>query len=175
MIYSNNFRFQAIEYANTSLIHMKFLSFQRGLTTYRLKVQSLLKKKTSCTRKTLFIKFVFCCLNTELCLWECQTLFTKNESVNWFSLQNKQWCHFKLEIFFPFYWRITYHYMRRLYFIKITLVGWYPARYRTITKNYFFEGGDAGKKGTPNSKFYYNELLVSICKCCVSNPSKIAL
>ena len=48
-------------------------------------------------------------------------------------------------------------------------------RNRTITKNYFFKGGDAGKKGTSNSKFYYNVLLVNICKCCVSNSSKIAL
>ena len=29
-------------------------------------------------------------------------------------------------------------------------------RNRTITKNYFFEGREGGKKGTPNSKFYYN-------------------
>ena len=51
-------------------------------------------------------------------------------------------------------------------------------RNRTITKDYFFEGeGGVGgwQERDPNSKFYYNVLLVNICKCCVSNSSKIAL
>ena len=32
-------------------------------------------------------------------------------------------------------------------------------RNQTITKNYFFEGEEGGKKRTPNSKFYHNVLL----------------
>ena len=32
-------------------------------------------------------------------------------------------------------------------------------RNQTITKNYFFEEVEGGKKGNPNSKFYYNLLL----------------
>ena len=43
-----------------------------------------------------------------------------------------------------------------------------------VTKNYLFEEGDGNKKGTLNSKLYYNLLSLSIWKCCVSNSSKIA-
>ena len=35
-------------------------------------------------------------------------------------------------------------------------------RNRTITKDYFVEEGQGHKKGTPNSKFYYNLLLIEI-------------
>ena len=44
-------------------------------------------------------------------------------------------------------------------------------RNRTIIKNYFFEGGEGGKKGNPNSKFHDNCVMI---KKCVSNSIKIA-